>query len=419
MAQKAGPLAGMRVIELAHIMSGPVCGMMLADMGADVIKVEKVPGGDDSRRFAPIMAHGESASFMIVNRNKRGIALNLKTAGGREVLQRLLASADVVTENYRKGTMEKLGMGYDVLKAMNPGLIYCAISGYGRSGPLADKAGFDLIAQGMSGLMSMTGEPGQAPIKAGSPVTDINAGILAALGICAAYAEKQRTGRGQMVDTSLFEAGLQQMYWAFANYFADGTVLPKMGSANPTSAPYQAFRTLDGWINVGAANQSNYERLVNVLGMPELASDARFSTNAARMANRAALVEVLGVRLAQKTTDEWLVVFDAIGLPCGPVLDVPQVATHEQTLARAMVVESDHPLAGRTRGIGLPIHFSAGDEVDGATPEHEPMPRSRPAPLYGEHTRAVLREYGFDNERIDALVAEGAVLAHDAQRAAA
>ncbi|MEK6292096.1 MAG: CoA transferase, partial [Paraburkholderia tropica] len=262
MKQGAGPLAGMKVIELAHIMSGPVCGMMLADMGAEVIKVEKMPGGDDCRRFAPILASGESASFMMVNRGKRGIALNLKTDGGRAVLRRLLADADVVTENYRRGTMEKLGMGYDTLKADNPGLIYCAISGYGRSGPYADKGGFDLIAQGMSGLMSMTGEPGQAPIKAGSPVTDINAGILAALGICAAYAGRQVTGLGQMVDTSLFEAGLQQMYWAFANYFADGTVLQKAGSANPTSAPYQAFETRDGWINIGAANQSNYERLV-------------------------------------------------------------------------------------------------------------------------------------------------------------
>src|ERR1700761_2955770 len=205
-ARTRGPLSGMRVIELAHIMSGPICGMMLADMGADVIKVERIPNGDDCRRFAPILPSGESASFLIVNRNKRGIALNLKTDGGKDVLRKMLASADVVTENYRRGTMEKLGMGYDTLKSVNPGIIYCAISGYGRSGPMADKGGFDLIAQGMSGLMSMTGEPGQAPIKAGSPVTGINAGILAALGISAAYANKQRTGRGQMVDTSLFEA---------------------------------------------------------------------------------------------------------------------------------------------------------------------------------------------------------------------
>ncbi|MGU7770282.1 CaiB/BaiF CoA transferase family protein [Burkholderia sp. MR1-5-21] len=389
----------MRVIELAHIMSGPICGMMLADMGADVIKVEKIPDGDDCRRFAPILEGGESASFMMVNRNKRGIALNLKTAGGRAVLQAMLATADVVTENYRRGTMEKLGMGYETLKTANPGLIYCAISGFGRSGPMADKGGFDLIAQGMSGLMSMTGEPGQAPIKAGSPVTDINAGILAALGICAAYAGKARTGLGQMVDTSLFEAGLQQMYWAFANYFADGTVLPKAGSANPTSAPYQAFRTRDGWINIGAANQSNYERLVDVLQIPGLADDERFRTNAGRMKHRAALVEILSVRLVERPTDEWLARFDEAGLPSGPVLAVPEAAAHEQAIARGMIVETAHPVAGRVRGLGLPIHFSEGCE--------EP---SRPAPLLGQHTAQVLREYGFDDERIRALEKEGAIL---------
>jgi len=393
-----GPLAGMKVIELAHIMSGPVCGMMLADMGAEVIKVEKMPGGDDCRRFAPVLASGESVAFMMVNRGKRGIALDLKTEGGRAVLRRLLASADVVTENYRRGTMEKLGMGYETLKADNPGLIYCAISGYGRSGPYADKGGFDLIAQGMSGLMSMTGEPGQAPIKAGSPVTDINAGILAALGICAAYAGRQRTGKGQMVDTSLFEAGLQQMYWAFANYFADGTVLEKAGSANPTSAPYQAFETRDGWINVGAANQSNYERLVAVLAIPGLADDARFATNAGRLKHRAALVAILGARLRERSTAEWLAAFDQIGLPCGPVLGVPEAASHEQAIARGMIVETEHPVSGRVTGIGLPIHFSEDRTTHG-----------RPAPLYGEHTVEVLREYGYDEAQIRALEAEGAV----------
>jgi crotonobetainyl-CoA:carnitine CoA-transferase CaiB-like acyl-CoA transferase len=401
-ARSHGPLSGMRVIELAHIMSGPICGMMLADMGADVIKVEKIPGGDDCRRFAPILEGGESASFMIVNRNKRGVAINLKTDGGREVLRKMLATADVVTENYRRGTMEKLGMGYEALKAENPGLIYCAISGFGRSGPMADKGGFDLIAQGMSGLMSMTGEPGQAPIKAGSPVTDINAGILAALGICAAYAGRQKTGLGQMVDTSLFEAGLQQMYWAFANYFADGTVLPKAGSANPTSAPYQAFKTRDGWVNIGGANQSNYERLIGVLEIPGLAADERFKTNAGRLKHREALVEILTTRLVERTTDEWLVEFDAIGLPSGPVLGVPEAAAHEQALARGMIVETEHPVAGRMRGLGLPIHFSDGCE-----------PSPVPAPLLGQHTVEVLHEYGFSDDRIRALKEEGAVLASD------
>ncbi|AKJ69370.1 CoA-transferase [Pandoraea thiooxydans] len=396
----AGPLQGMKVIELSHIMSGPVCGMMLADMGADVIKVEKVPDGDDARRFAPLMAHGESASFMMLNRNKRGIALNLKTEGGRRVLRRMIAGADALTENYRLGTMEKLGFGYQTLKEDNPGLIYCSISGYGRTGPCADKGGFDLIAQGLAGLMSMTGDPGQAPIKAGSPIADINAGILAALGIVAAYSHRQRTGQGQVVDTSLLEAAFQQMYWAAANFFASGENPPKMGSANPTSTPYQAFRTKDGWINIGAANQANYERLLQVLDAPEIARDPRFQTNALRTANRVALVELLSAYLERDTTDAWVARLDAAGMPVGPVLPISEAVAHPQIAARGMVVQTEHPLAGPTRSIGLPIRFSATPaEVRG------------PAPLLGEHTLQVLAEYGFAEAEIAALRDEGAIVA--------
>ena len=395
----AGPLQGMKVIELSHIMSGPICGMMLADMGADVIKVEKMDGGDDCRRFAPILPHGESASFMILNRNKRDIALNLKTEGGKEVLRRMLADADVVTENYRKGTMEKLGLGYDSLKKLNPGLIYCSVSGYGRTGPYADKGGFDLIAQGLSGLMSNTGEPGQAPIKAGSPIADINAGILAALGIAAAYAHKQRTGQGQVVDTSLLEAGFQQMYWPAANYFSEGVILPKMGSANSTSTPYQAFKTQDGWINIGAANQGNYERLVQVLDSPAISNDPRFATNPERMRNREALVALINECLIRDTTQNWVARLDAAGLPVGAVLDISQAVEHPQILEREMIVETHHPHTGTARSIALPIRFS-----------ETPKQVSRPSPLLGEHTREVLMEYGYDESQIAQLRREGAIL---------
>src|SRR3954470_1933972 len=289
----AGPLAGMRVLELAQIMAGPTAGMMLADLGADVIKIEKLPGGDDTRAFGGPKVNGASAPFLMMNRNKRGIALNLKNPGGREVLLRLVKDADVLTENYRRGTLEKLGVGYDVLSKVNPGLIYCAISGYGRDGPFADKGGFDLIAQGFSGLMSITGEPGRPPVKTGNPVADINAGLLAVSAILAAYVHKQKTGLGQVVDTSLFEAALQQTYWHAAIQFATGESPGPTGSAHLLTAPYQAFKASDGWINIGGANQGNWERIAVALGRPEWCEDARFKTNTQRMENREVLVSMM------------------------------------------------------------------------------------------------------------------------------
>src|SRR5258706_6940584 len=249
-----GPLEGIKVVELAQIMAGPTCGLLLADMGADVIKVEKVPGGDDTRSYSEPSIKGESAAFMVLNRNKRGIAVNLKTPGGLDVVKRLLADADVVTENYRKGTLEKLGLGWDVLQKLNSRLVYCAVSGYGRTGPYADKGGFDLIAQGFAGLMSITGEAGGPPAKSGTSIADINAGILAALGIASALLARATTGRGQMVETSLMEAAIQQTYWQSAIFFATGENPGPTGSAHLLTAPYQALPTADGWVNVGGAN---------------------------------------------------------------------------------------------------------------------------------------------------------------------
>lgn len=258
----------MRVLELAQIMAGPTCGMLLADMGADVIKVEKLTGGDDARGYAQPSINGESAPFLMLNRNKRGIALDLKHPQGRDVLLRLAARADVLTENFRAGTMERFGLGADVLMAANPALIYCAISGYGRSGPDAAKGGFDLIAQGFAGLMSITGEAGGPPVKNGNPVADINAGILAALGIVAAWAHRLQTGQGQVVDTSLAEAALQQTYWQAAIQLATGVSPGPTGSAHVLTAPYQAFAAADGWINIGGANQANWSALPRCLAIP-------------------------------------------------------------------------------------------------------------------------------------------------------
>jgi crotonobetainyl-CoA:carnitine CoA-transferase CaiB-like acyl-CoA transferase len=395
---RAGPLAGMRVLELAQIMSGPTAGIMLADLGADVIKVEKLPGGDDSRGYTDPRVNGVSAPFLMMNRNKRGLALNLKLAQGREVLLRLVARADVLLENFRTGTMEKLGLGYDELRQANPGLIYAAVSGYGHSGPYADKGGFDLIAQGFGGLMSITGEPGGAPAKVGPPVSDINGGILAALGIVAAWAHKLRTGEGQVVDTSLMEAALQQTYWHAAVYFATGESPGPTGSAHILTAPYQAFHASDGWINIGGANQANWERIADMLGHPEWKTDPRFATNTERKRNLPALVERMNAVLSTKTRAEWLAAFDAAGVPAGPVHSIGEAMAHPQTLARGMVVETMHPQAGAVKSIGCPIRFSA-----------TPAAVTRPAPLLGEHTREVLRQHGYGEAEIDALIADGVV----------
>jgi crotonobetainyl-CoA:carnitine CoA-transferase CaiB-like acyl-CoA transferase len=389
----------MRVLELAQIMAGPTCGMLLADMGADVIKVEKLPGGDDSRDYREPRINGVSAPFLVQNRNKRGIALDLKRPEGREILLRLVRDADVLTENYRRGTMEKLGVGYDVLARANPRLVYCAVSGYGREGPWADKGGFDLIAQGFAGLMSITGEPGGPPVKSGSPVADINAGLLAAIGILAAYVHAQQTGRGQFVDTSLMEAALQQTYWHAAFHFAEGHSPGPSGSAHVLTAPYQAFRARDGWINIGGANQANWERIADVLGHPEWRDDPRFATNTVRMQNRDALAARISDVLSTRTRDEWIAAFDAAGVPVGPVHSIGEALTHPQTLARRMVVELNHPEAGATKALGCPIHFSA-----------TPTQITRAAPRLGEHTREVLRGSGYSEAEIDAFIAAGVVV---------
>ncbi|HEX6944920.1 MAG TPA: CoA transferase [Casimicrobiaceae bacterium] len=393
-----GPLAGMRVLELAQIMAGPTCGVMLADLGADVVKVEKLPGGDDSRGYREPRVNGVSAPFLMLNRNKRGIAVDLKSPRGKDVLLRLVARADALVENFRRDTLDKLGLGYEALSKVNPALIYCAITGFGRDGPLADKGGFDLVAQGFAGLMAITGEPGRPPVKNGNPVSDINAGLLATIGILAAYANRLRTGRGQLVDTSLFEAALQQTYWHAASYFATGESPGPLGSAHILTAPYQAFHASDGYVNIGGANQANWERIAEALGHPEWRDDPRFATNTARMAHREALVEAMNAVLSTRTRAEWIAVLDAAGVPAGPVHALGEALTHPHTLARGMVVETGHPDAGPTRSVGCPVHFSA-----------TPAGVERPAPRLGEHTRELLRESGYTDGEIDELVAAGVV----------
>ena len=397
----SGPLAGLRVVEFAHIMAGPTCGRMLADMGADVIKVEPVAGGDATRGFRPPDLDGESAAFMMLNRNKRGVALDLKSEAGLEVARRLADRADVLIENHRTGTMDRLGLGYDLLKETNPGLIYCEISGFGRTGPMAHLGGFDLISQGYSGIMSVTGEgEGRPPVKCAPPLTDITAGILAAMGILAAHIKRLETGRGQRIDTSLFEAGVTQSFWQAAVTLATGVSPGPLGSAHPLTAPYQAFETSDGWITVGGSNQATWQRLVEVVGLPDLAEDPRFLENADRMQNVNELAAVLSERFMTCPTAEWLQLLEEGGVPAGPVASIGEMLEFPQTLARDMVVEVEHSKLGPVRTIGFPVKFAG-----------TPVSVERGAPLLGEHSREVLEELGYSGEEIEGLIGSGAVRA--------
>ena len=394
-----GPLAGLKVIDLTHVMAGPTCTLMLADMGADVIKVEKKPDGDDSRHMIPPKIGDETAAFLMMNRNKRGIVIDLKTDNGKKILRELIRKADVLVENFAPDAMDRLGFGYEALRKEHPALIYCSLSGFGRTGPYKHRRGFDLVAQAMSGIMSFTGErPDGPPVKCGAPLSDITAGILAAMGILAAYAHRLKTGQGQWVETSLFEAALVQTYWQSAIALATGVAPHAMGSAHPLNAPYQAFEASDGWIVVGGANRKNWLLMLEALGAPELAEDPRFVSGADRMAHLKELEEELSRRFRTKAAKHWLDALEQKGVPCGPVQDMLQALNDPQTLARDMVVEVDHSTLGPVKTVGLPVKFSATPgKVRGG------------APLYGEHTREVLRECGFDDREIDAFEREGAI----------
>jgi crotonobetainyl-CoA:carnitine CoA-transferase CaiB-like acyl-CoA transferase len=395
-----GPLTGLKVVDLTHVMAGPTCTLMLADMGADVIKIEKAPDGDDTRHSIPPKIGDEAASFLMMNRNKRGIVLDLKTPGGAKVLRRLIATADVLVENFAPGAMERLGFGYQDLRKDHPGLIYCSLSGFGRTGPYKHRRGFDLVAQAMSGIMSFTGEsPDGPPVKCGAPLSDITAGILAAMGILAAYTHRLKTGEGQWVETSLFEAALVQTYWQSAIALATGVAPRAMGSAHPLNAPYQAFEASDGWIVVGGANKRNWVRTLEALDATELARDPRFISGSDRMGHLMELEAELAKRFRTKTAAHWLNVLEEKGVPCGPVYDMLQALADPQTKAREMVVEVHHSTLGPVRTIGLPVKFS-----------DTPGKVSRGAPLFGEHTRTVLTEYGFGDDEIAALEQERAVI---------
>ena len=386
-----GPLKGTKVLELAQIMAGPACGLMLADLGADVIKIEKIPEGDDSRKFLPPDIKGESAAFMIMNRGKRGLGLNLKDKMGIDIFKKMVAKSDVVVENFRKGTLDRLGIGYEELKKINPKIILCEISGYGRTGPYANKGGFDLVAQGASGLMSITGESKEKPpMKVGAPLTDITAGILGATGVLAALINREKTGKGQKVDTSLYEAGIIHTYWQSAIAGATGSSPGPLGSAHPLTAPYQAFKTKDKWITIGASNQNSWMNLIKALKREDLNKDERFCDNKNRMKNLNALVAILNTELTKKTSQEWLAIFDKEGLPCGPINSILDMHIDSQTIHRKMIIDVENKKAGKSKAIGMPIKFSNTNNE-----------KFIGSPTLGEHTNQILEEFGFSIRDID------------------
>ena len=328
------------------------------------------------------------------------MAVDLRAQAGVEVVRRLVSEADVLLENFRVGTMDRIGLGWKALSELNPRLVYCQITGFGRNGPLSELGGFDLIAQGYSGLMSVTGEgPGREPVKVGAPVTDITAGILAAFGVTAALLERERTGRGQLVDTSLFEAGVVQTYWQSAITLASGVSPGPMGSAHPLAAPYQALSTSDGWINVGASNEGTWLRLTEALGRPDLREDIRFKTNQARMGHLQELVDTLAPSFAKLTTDEWLERLQQAGVPVGPVASVGEMLEHPHSLARDMVIEVDHARLGSVRSLGMPVKLSSLEKSELKTG----------APVLGQHTGEVLSEFGYSQEEISEFVKDNVV----------
>ncbi len=387
-------LEDIRVLELTQVMAGPFCGQVLADMGADVVKVEP-PGGDSTRRSLGFRMGGDdTAAFLAVNRNKRSLTLDLKDDAHRAAFHRLARDADVVLENNRPGVAARLGVDYETLAEINPRLVYASISGFGQTGPYAQRPGYDLIAQGLAGVMSVTGEPGGNPVKCGIPIGDLSAGLFGAVGILSALHARERTGYGQYVDTSLFEGALALSIWETAELWATGRVPGKLGSAHRLTAPYQALRTGDGYITVGGNTQKLFERLCEVLGRAELAGDPRFATNDERMANVAALVEELEAALASRGTDEWVMALVEGGVPCGPIHDYAEVFADPHTQAREMEVTVEHPVEGTIRALGIPVKLS---DTPGAI--------RRPAPLLGQHSEEILRESGFSASEIEALTA--------------
>jgi formyl-CoA transferase len=397
MTDRPRALAGLRVLDQTHVMAGPFCAMLLADMGAEVVKIEP-PGGEAARAVDLQAAPGVPAAFLAMNRNKRGLGLDLERPEGGAIFKKLAATADVLVENYRPGVARRLGLDYDTLAAVNPRLIYCSISGFGRTGPYAGRGADDLIAQGMSGIMSATGSDAGPPVKVGVPITDLGAGLFAVFGILCALRARHVTGRGQLVDTSLFEAGLALSAWEATEYWYTGQVPRGLGTAHRLNAPYQAFRARDGHFTVGAANNNLFPRFCALLGLDHLVADSRFGTVANRLRHRTELEPLIEAVTVKQPRAHWLERCEAAGVPAGPIYSVPEALDDPHARARGMVQELTHPQAGRVKGLGNPVKMS-----------RTPPTMVKAAPTLGEDTDAILRELGLPVSEIAALRAEGVV----------
>lgn len=392
------PLDGVRVLDLTQFLAGPFCTMILGDLGADVVKIEP-PGGEVQRNSMRLGGDDvDPPSFLALNRNKRSMVLDLRSDGGRELLYELVDQADVFVENFKPGTTRKLGIDYTTLSARRPELIYASITGFGDSGPYALRPGLDLITQGMSGIMSVTGPRGGEPVKAGVAVTDLSSGMFGAIGILGAYTMRLRTGEGQLVTSSLFEAGVALAIHESAELWTRGTVPGPLGSGHRLAAPYQALRARDGWLTVGAGTDKLWERFVRAIERADLLEDERFAGNGRRMENLEELETELERTLRTRPVEHWVALIIEAGVPAGPVLDYEQVLGDPHTLAREMVIEIDHPKAGRIKSLGSPVKLS-----------RSPLGTPRPAPLLGEHTDAILGEFGIEPERVAELRERGVV----------
>jgi formyl-CoA transferase len=392
------PLTGVRVLDVSQVMAGPYACMLLADLGADVVKIEPPDGGDQTRGAMGFKMKGpDSMGFLNMNRNKRSITLDLKSDAGKQVLYRMAKEADILVENYRPGVMKRLGVDYEMLAEINPRLVYVSISGFGQSGPWSQRPGFDLMAQAMSGVMSVTGYPGGPPVKAGVPVADIGCALFAVYGMLSAYIGAQASGRGQYVDASLFDSALAFSVWDTCEYWGTGREPEPLGTANRMSAPYQAVKASDGWFVMGATNQKLWLALCALLARADLAADERYASVSLRLANRLALVESLERSFAADTCDRWIERMLEAGIPAGPILTYPQAFDSEHGRHRQMRIEIPHPIEGSVPNIGFAVKMLG-----------TPQQVRRPPPLLGQHNAEVLADYGIaDAERAE-LAAAGA-----------